>query len=130
MRRILWTIGVGIGGFLVGGKMNGLEGSAIGFVYGASLGFGISSIFDQTHATKWVVVYWGLTMALVGPYFGLIIGAMFLSDLSVVNGIIAGGIGAAVGMLFGFLIGVIQLKRLRAHDHASTGARTPTTTTR
>jgi hypothetical protein len=130
MRRIPWIIGVGLGGFFVGGKMNGFEGSVIGFVWGASIGFGFGSIFAQMHTTKRVVVYWGVTMALVGPFFGLIIGAAFLSYDSVVHEIIAGGIGAAVGMLFGLLIGVIHLKRLRVHDHASGEGRTPTTTTR
>jgi hypothetical protein len=130
MRRILWIIGTGLGGFFIGGKVSGFEGSVIGFVYGASLGFGIGSIFDQTYPTKRVVFYWGFTMALVGPFFGLIIGAVFLSDLSVVNGNIACGIGAVVGMLLGSAGGVIHLKRLRVHDHASGEGRTPTTTTR
>jgi hypothetical protein len=96
----------------------GLKGSVLGLLWGASIGCGFGSIFDQTHATKRVVVYWGATMALVGPFFGLLIGAAVFPYDSVVQEIVAGGLGAAVGILFGSLIGIVQLKRLRRRSQA------------
>jgi hypothetical protein len=50
-------------------------------------------------------------LALIGPFFGLIVGAKpdyFLSDQAV-----SGGIGAAVSMLLGLIFGAIHLNRLR-----------------
>ena len=58
-------------------------------------------------------------MALAGPFFGLIIGAAVFPYDSSVQEIIAGGVGAVVGMLFGFLIGMIHLKRLRRKSQAA-----------
>jgi hypothetical protein len=111
-------VGVGLAGFFIGGIGGGPKGSVLGLLWGASIGCGFGSIFDQTHATNRIVVYWGATMALVGPFFGLIIGAAFFPYDSVAQEIIAGGIGAAVGMLFGSLIGIVQLKRLRRRSQA------------
>ena len=110
-RRILWTTGVALAGFFIGGKGGGLTGSGLGLLWGGSVGYGFGSIFDQRHATKWLVAYWGITLALIGPFFGLIIGAK--PDYSLSDQAVSGGIGAAVGALFGSLIGTIQLWRLR-----------------
>ena len=112
-RRILWSIGVGLVGFFIGGMASGEMGGFLGLIWGSGIGFGFGSIFDQTHATKRIVVYWGATMALVGPFFGLIIGAAVFPYDSAVQEIVAGGIGAVLGMLFGSFIGIVQLKRLR-----------------
>jgi hypothetical protein len=112
-RRTLWMVGVGLAGFFIGGIGGGPKGSVLGLIWGASIGWGFGSIFELTHATNQVVLYWGATMALVGPFFGLIVGAAFFPYDSVVQEVIAGGIGAAAGMLFGSLIGIVQLKRLR-----------------
>jgi hypothetical protein len=112
-RRILWSVGVGLVGFFIGGMASGEMGGFLGLIWGAGIGFGFASIFDQTHATKRVVVYWGATIALVGPFFGLIIGAAVFPYDSVIQEVVAGGVGAAVGMLFGFLFGAIHLKHLR-----------------
>lgn len=117
-RRILWSIGVGLVGFFIGGMGSGEMGGFLGLIWGAVIGFGFASIFDETHATKRVVVYWGATMALMGPFFGLIIGAAVFPYDSVVQELIAGGTGAAVGMLFGSLIGIVHLKRLRRKSQA------------
>jgi hypothetical protein len=110
-RRILWTIGVGVVGFFIGGKGGGLTGSGLGLLCGGSIGFGFGSIFDQRLATKWLLAYWGVTLALIGPFFGLIIGAK--PDYSLSDQAVSGGIGAAVGMLIGLTFGAIHLWRLR-----------------
>jgi hypothetical protein len=112
-RRTLWAIGVGLGGFFIGGKGGGEMGGFLGLIWGAGIGFGFGSIFDQTGATNRVAVYWAATMALVGAFFGWIIGAAFPHSDSVVEQIASGAIGAAAGGLFGLLAGIMQLKRLR-----------------
>jgi len=113
-RRILWTAGVGLVGFLIGGTGWGLIGSILGLIWGAGIGCGFGSIFDQRHATRRIVFYWAATMALVGPFFSLIFGGgVYPYDDSVVHLIAVGTVGVAAGMLFGSLIGIMQLKRLR-----------------
>jgi len=108
-RRILWTAGVALAGFFIGGIGGGVTGSGLGLLWGGSIGYGFGSIFGQHHATKRLVVYWGVTLALIGPFFGLIIGAR--PDYSLSDQAVSGGIGAAVGALLGSLIGIIQIAR-------------------
>jgi hypothetical protein len=72
MRRVLWTVGVGLGGFLIFGKGGGFRASVFGLVWGASIGYGFGTIFDQKSPTKRLVIYWATTLALVGPFFGLL----------------------------------------------------------
>lgn len=118
-RRILWGIGVGLVGFFIGGMASGEMGGFLGVIWGAGIGFGFASIFDQKHPTKLVVVYWGTTIALVGPFFSLIFGGgVFPYDDSIVHQIAIGAVGAAVGAAFGTLIGIVQLKRLRRRFQA------------
>jgi len=113
-RRILWAGGVGIAGFLIGGIIAMTSGSVAGLLWGGCIGYGIGSIFDQRHATKWLVVYWSVILALIGPLFGLIIGLIVSAkqDYSVLDEVIWGGIGAAVGILLGFTFGSIHMRRL------------------
>jgi hypothetical protein len=113
MRRVLWTLGIGLGGFFIGGKGGGVRGSVLGLIWGASVGYGFGTIFDQKSPTKRLVIYWATTLALVGPFFGLLVGAGMQPYASVAQLSVAGGIGALVGMLFGLLVGTMQLKRLR-----------------
>ena len=96
-RRILWTTGIALAGFFIGGKGGGLTGSGLGLLWGGSIGYGFGSIFDQTRPTKWLVVYWGVTLALIGPFFGLIVGAK--PDYSLSDQAVSGGIGAAAPSL-------------------------------
>ena len=113
-RRILWSIGVALVGFLIGGIASGEMGGFLGLIWGAGIGFGFGSIFDQTDATKRVIVYWVATIALVGPFFSLIFRRrVFPYNDSVVQQIGIGAVSALVGGLFGVLPGIMQLKRLR-----------------
>jgi hypothetical protein len=107
LKRIFWLFGVGLGGFFIGGVYGGPAGSALGFIWGACIGYGFGSIFDTKQATKRLVVYWGLTTALIGIFFGLMFGV--LVEPSIANETVAGTIGAAVGALCGSLIGITQL---------------------
>jgi hypothetical protein len=111
MRRVFWTVGVGLGGFLIGGKGGGLQGSVLGLMWGGSIGYGFGSIFDQKHPTKLLVVSWAATLALVGIFFGLLIGAGLQLDRSDAQITMDGAVGAAVGTLLGVLVGTIQSRR-------------------
>ena len=63
-QRILWTAGVGLGGFFIGGKGAGIVGADLGLVWGASIGFGFGWIFDQKQPSKWALIVWAITLAL------------------------------------------------------------------
>jgi len=65
---------MGLAGFLIGGKGGGIEGIWLGSLWGAGIGYGFGSIFDQNSPTKRIVVYWSVTLALVALFFGLLIG--------------------------------------------------------
>ena len=105
-RRILWTSGVGLGGFLIGGKGGGISGADLGLAWGASIGFGFGWIFDQKQPSNLAVVVWAVTLALVGTFFGLIAGAVPAYTL-------AKQVGAAVGALFGLVIGILRERKFR-----------------
>jgi hypothetical protein len=110
-KRILWACGVGFAGFLIGGIAAMTRGSVVGLLWGACIGYGFGSIFDQRQATKLLLVYWGATLALIGPFFGLIIGAR--PGYSLAEQVVSGGLGTIVGMLLGLIFGAIHLNRLR-----------------
>jgi hypothetical protein len=110
VRRLLWTVGVGLVGFYIGGMGGGLAGAVVGFVWGAGIGYGLGSIITKKQATKRVLVYWGLTLALIGTFFGLVIGAPPEASLAKVT--VGGAIGAVAGALLGLLVGTMHLRRL------------------
>jgi hypothetical protein len=109
IRRVLWTVGLGLGGFLLGGKSGGWWGALIGTTWAGGIGFGFGSIFSQKTATKLLVVYWGATLALVGIFFGLLIGAGVQSYNFALDSIT----GLVVGGMLGILVGTKQLGRMR-----------------
>jgi membrane protein DedA with SNARE-associated domain len=111
-RRALWAAGVGVAGFIIGTGA-GPVGSGLGALWGGAIGYGFGSIFGQTLPTKWLVTYWGVTMALVGPFFGLLVGAAMQPYASLSQLTLAGVIGLLAGMLLGFFIGTMQLRRIR-----------------
>ena len=113
MRRVLWSVGVGLAGFLIGGIASGNRGSALGAIWGASIGYGIGAIFVQRQPTKWLVIHWAATLALIGPLLGVLTVVAVQPYASTVQQTAAGIIGAAVGMVLGLLIGTMRLKRLR-----------------
>ena len=110
-RRILWTSGVGLGGFLIGGKGGGISGADLGLAWDASIGFGFGWIFDQKQPSNLAVVVWAVTWALIGTFFGLIAGAV--PDYTLAKQIAAGISGAAVGALFGLVIGILRERKFR-----------------
>lgn len=114
---------MGAAGLLLGLKgqdtVSDVWWTAVIVVWAASIGYGFGAIFDQKHPTKRVVIYWAATLALVGSFFGLLIGAGVQPYASAVQQTIAGAIGALAGTLFGLLLGTIQMRRLRRRSRAS-----------
>jgi uncharacterized membrane protein YraQ (UPF0718 family) len=111
-RRALWTAGVGFAGFILGTGA-GPVGSGLGALWGGAIGYGFGSIFEQKSPTKWVVAYWAGTLALIGPFIGLLIGAVMRPYASVARLTFAGAIGLLAGMLLGYFVGTMQLNRIR-----------------
>jgi len=117
MRRVFWTVGMGIAGLVLGLKGQDTPAdiwwTALGTIWGASIGYGLGTVFDQKRPTKRLVVYWAATLALIGPFFGLLIGAGVQPYASVAQRTVAGAIGALAGTVLGLLVGTIQLRRIR-----------------
>jgi hypothetical protein len=116
MRRAFWTVGVALAGFVIGGIGAGNPGSAIGALWGATAGFGFGSIFSQSTRTKAAIGYWAITLGIVGPFFGLVIGAGVQPYASSLQEILHGTIGAVVGALLGAFIGFARFKRVSPAD--------------
>jgi hypothetical protein len=102
---------VGLAGFFIGGMGGGILGADLGLVWGASVGFGFGLIFDQKQPSNWAVVIWAVTLALIGTFLGLIAGAV--PDYTPAKRMRAGISGAAIGALFGFVIGILRERKFR-----------------
>jgi hypothetical protein len=118
MKRVLWTVGVGLAGFFIGGKAGGRVGVVVGLIWGASIGFGFGTIFTQKGPAKGLVLWWAGTLALIGPLFGVLIEALPRPYISPVQLMVAGVVGAVAGALFGLALGALQLKRMRRRSEA------------
>jgi hypothetical protein len=122
IKRVLWTVGLGLCGLYLGGKGNGLLGIGLGSLWFAGIGYGIGSIFDQKRPTKLLVIYWAATLALAAPFWALPVAALILPDLPNLpfrQQATAGAIGALIGALLGVLFGTIHLRRLRQRSISS-----------
>lgn len=112
---------MGTAGLLLGGKALDTPSDAwwvaLGTIWGSSIGYGLGTIFDQKHPTGRLVAYWSATFALVGLFFGLLVGAGVRPYSSVAQQTVAAAIGALIGTLFGLLVGIMQLRRLRRRSH-------------
>jgi membrane associated rhomboid family serine protease len=86
-------------------------GADLGLAWGASIGFGFGWIFDQKQPSKWAVVVWAVIVALIGTFFGLIAGAV--PEYTPAKQLGVGISGAAVGALFGLVIGILRERKFR-----------------
>lgn len=123
MKRVFWTVGMGTVGLLLGLKgqdtPSDIWWTALGTIWGASIGYGLGTIFDQDRPTRHLVIYWAATLALVGLFFGLLIGAGVQPYASVAQRTVAGLVGALAGVLFGLFVGNMQLRRLLRKSQGS-----------
>ena len=113
MKRVFWTAGVGLAGCFIGGKAGGRVGLIVGLIWGASIGFGFGAIFTQKGPAKGLVLWWAGTLALVGPFFAVLIEALPRPYVSDVQLMVAGVGGAVAGALLGLALGAFQLKLRR-----------------
>jgi hypothetical protein len=118
MKRVFWTIGVGLAGSFVGGEAGAGFGFVVGSIWGASIGFGFGAIFTQKGPTKGLVLWWAGTLALIGPFFSVLIEALPRPYVSNLQLIVAAIFGALGGGLVGLVIGALQLKRMRRRSEA------------
>jgi hypothetical protein len=102
---------MGLVGFLIGGKGGGIEGIWLGSVWGAGIGYGFGSIFDQNSPTKRIVAYWSVTLALVALFFGLLIGGGAKPNPSSAYLTWVGVSSSLTGALLGSAIGAAQFAR-------------------
>jgi drug/metabolite transporter (DMT)-like permease len=109
MRRVIWTVCLGLVGFGLG--WFGQQGQplsqvllAILTVWGSCIGYGFGSIFDQGAPRGRLIVYWIVTVALGALLFcGFVPFRSFSAKLAT---------AALIGALLGALIGIIHLSRL------------------
>jgi len=118
MKRVFWAVGVGLAGCFVGGNAGGGVGAVVGLIWGASIGFGFGTIFIQKGSSKGLVLWWAGTIALVGPFFSVLIEALPRPYISNLQLIVAAVVGVLVGALLGLVIGALQSKRLRRRSEA------------
>ena len=52
MKRVFWTVGVGLAALFIGGHAGGRVGLIIGLIWGACIGSGFGAIFTQTMRAK------------------------------------------------------------------------------
>ena len=98
----------------------------VGLTWGASIGYGFGSIFSETHATKKLIAYWAGTLGLVGPFFSIIIGGIIGGPYDSTFRLAAvGAVGAGIGMLLGFLAGLVQFTSLRRASQVHPGDQAP-----
>ena len=109
MKRVVWTVALGLIGFAFGwkgqsGELN-IRQLIIATLWAGCIGYGFGSIFDQRVAGKRLILYWSITLALVGLFFG---------PLLPTNSFILGqAVGALIAGVMGTLVGMLQLKLAR-----------------
>lgn len=111
MKRLVWTIAMAAGGWILGlkGSTGALPLPAVlGALWAGSIGFGLGTIFSASRPTKWLVAYWSGTLALIGGFVGPLIAV----PESTTRAVIVGAIGGAAGLILGFLVGTAQSRRL------------------
>lgn len=105
MKRLLWTVALGLGGFVMAWQSQGIRfelGRVIFMTFWfALIGYGFGRIFDRRRklTKKFVPLWWIGTLALLGPIFsGFVPLPSRLAQIC-----IAGVAGAVVGATAGFL---------------------------
>ena len=118
MKRILWTVGIALVGFWFGWFGQGYPFNfavlAIFTTWGGSIGYGFGSIFDQRTPTTRLIVYWAITLALVGSLLFPIVPLRFVPAQI--------GAAATISAVLGILVGIAHLKLARRKLPTRTGS--------
>jgi hypothetical protein len=104
MRRILWSVGLGILGFGMGWYAQRFPWDileiTVSTIWAGCIGYGIGSIFDEQRIAR-RIIYWVMTFGFLGPLAAPFI--PFPSTLARLS------VGALAGGAVGGLIAVLQL---------------------
>jgi hypothetical protein len=126
MKRLFWTLAMGVVGLFLGlkGQDTGADAWWTAFIvfWFATLGYCIGSIFDQKRPTQRLILYWAATLALVAPFWALPVAGSIQPDLPNLpfrQQATAGAVSAVFGAVFGALVGTIHLRRLRGRSERS-----------
>lgn len=125
MRRLIWTVGLGCVGLLLSLKgadtPQDLWWVSLGTIWAATIGFGFGTIFSHKPPGRWTPIHWAVTLALLGPFFGLLtdFGVHPFSPMR--EQIAAAVLASLVGAFIGWVVGRRQLKRLRRNPGEVSG---------
>lgn len=115
MRRVIWTVALGVVGFGLGwfgqqGQLRSQVLLAILIAWGSFIGYGFGTIFEQEAPRGRLIVYWTVTLALGALLFsGFVPFRSFSAKLAT---------AAAIGALLGALIGTLHFSQLRRVSRA------------
>lgn len=121
MKRILWTFLLALAGFWFAwigqGKRSDLVLLPIFTVWGACVGFGLGSIFDQRIGSKHLVLYWSLTSGLA---------VLILFPLMPFRSVLVQLAAAfAIGGLTGVFVGTAHLRLSTQKSRTANAAKAP-----
>jgi hypothetical protein len=119
MKKAAWIFGMAGAGFFLGLKSEDTldifpREALIGALWLGGIGDGFGTIFDTKRVRRPIVAAWMITLALVGIFFGMIIGIAVNSYLREWQVDVAGAVGSCCGALFGYAIGRSQRRRILA----------------
>ena len=80
-------------------------------LWAAAIGNGLGAIFDQSLRGKGLIFYSTATAALIGIFFGLLIGAGLHPQESTESQVLDGTIGAIVAGAIGLLVAMLRVRR-------------------
>jgi uncharacterized protein YqgC (DUF456 family) len=117
MKKAIWTLALAAAGGILGLKSADPRNifpwdALIGALWAGGIGYGFGTIFDTKRVNRPIVFAWTMTLALVGIFFGQLIGAAVNPYLREWQVDAAGAVGACCGALLGYMVGRIQRRRI------------------
>jgi hypothetical protein len=108
MKRLIWTISVAFAGVFLTARSAPVhwEWVSLGAIIGGVIGFGFGSIFTAKNI-RLVIVYWGVTFAIVGSVLGL------EEPFAVSSLLQRAACGAAIGTTLGLISYLLQARKSR-----------------
>ena len=117
MKKAIWTLALAAAGGILGLKSADPRNifpwdALIGALWAGGIGYGFGTIFDTKRVNRPIVFTWTMTLALVGIFFGQLIGAAVNPYLREWQVDATGAVGACCGALLGYMVGRIQRRRI------------------